>query len=237
VGENSWSLCGFLKIAFLRNIVKYNAFLVPWLSEVQLWWQHQSSMGAFPLQMHCPEGEASSLVRWNYTGCRTWLEWKSYRPGHTNTRLFGQLVHAQVLPWRTRRKVEAGERMRVADKKSYMAKAERSPPGYDNKQSVCSLMDMSGTGNNRWWCKATPSYLAGVKFQGVASLCLLHCEDGHSCGKRDDRRKGLAGPIRARLGPLQECSLPSSKEEWEIPHHHLCQKHESAYTRRCLHTA
>jgi len=79
-----------------------------------------------------------------------------------------------------------------------------SPSGYAIKLRVCSLVDTGGTGNDQPCGRATPLYPAGVQSQGLTRSCILHTGESHSRGKRDSRSVGLAGPIPAGMGPLQE---------------------------------
>jgi hypothetical protein len=62
--------------------------------------------------------------------------------------------------------------------------------------------------------------------------CVPYTEENQSLGNSDDRMESPEGPIQARLGPQPECSLFSSKEQWEEQRHPLCLDGELAYTGR-----
>ena len=122
--------------------------------------------------------------------------------------------------------------MRATDREHIKAKGNRSAPGYAIEWKVHSLMDSRGTGNDLRRARATPLYLAGVQSQGLEGPSIVHTEESHCRGQSDDRRDCSAGPIGACLGPLQERSLLSSKEQCEVLLYHLSCGCEWAYTGR-----
>jgi hypothetical protein len=57
--------------------------------------------------------------------------------------------------------------------------------------------------NNQGLGRATPSCQAGALSDGLKRSCIMYTKECNSVLASDDIREGSAGPVRARMGPIQ----------------------------------